>query len=332
MTNSGSLKSFAKAGGFLPERLWRAIYSLGDDEKKLCEEFRIRVGQKFTANVGGTSKILTDLGQEIIITKQDVQELLASATESSVHTYANNIASGFVPLDGGHRLGVCGEAIINDGTIRGFRDFYSCNLRIAHEICGISKPLLPYLFENKRFLNTLVISPPGAGKTTLLRDIIFNVSQQGQTISLIDERYEIAACHNCVQTYNVGQNTDIISGCPKSEGIEIMLRAMAPQIVAIDEITTLTDCQSIIKASYCGCAFLATAHAFGKEELCGREVYRELLSQNLFERIIEIKKINGVREYKIFETGCVADDKAARLDDDSCIVCGDRFFNELRPF
>ena len=119
--------------------------------------------------------------------------------------------------------------------MRTVRDLSSLNIRVAHEVKGCAKNVLPYLMDGETFLDTLLISPPGAGKTTLLRDLIRELScggtwGAGKNVSVVDERSEIAACFGGVAQCDLGPRTDVMDGCPKSEGMLMMLRSMAPLV------------------------------------------------------------------------------------------------------
>ena len=179
--------------------------------------------------------------------------------------------------------------------MRTVRDLSSLNIRVAHEVKGCAKNVLPYLMDGETFLDTLLISPPGAGKTTLLRDLIRELScggtwGAGKNVSVVDERSEIAACFGGVAQCDLGPRTDVMDGCPKSEGMLMMLRSMAPQVLAVDEITAPEDVEAILQAAGCGVSLLATAHGNSVKDLSLRPVYRRLLESGVFRRVILLKR------------------------------------------
>ena len=188
---------------------------------------------------------------------------------------------GFVTLPGGHRLGICGTAVVQNGTITALREPSSLNLRIARQPDGIADRLRDALWARPQ--SVLLCGAPGSGKTTLLRDLIRQLSDRfGWRICVVDERLELAACASGVPQFHLGAHTDVLSGAPKAAGIELLLRTMNPEWIAVDEITAEADIAAIRRASYCGVRFLATAHAADRRELESRPLYRALLQDGFF--------------------------------------------------
>ena len=142
--------------------------------------------------------------------------------------------------------------------------------------------------------NVLIVSPPGGGKTTFLRELVRLSSGRGRRVSLVDERGEVAACCGGNPQLPVGKHTDVLSLCPKAKGIELVLRAMGPEWIALDEITAAEDVEAIIRASYSGVRFLATAHAWSRGDLTRRPLYRTLMEAQVFENLVEIRPDRGL--------------------------------------
>ena len=90
-----------------------------------------------------------------------------------------------------------------------------------------------------------------------------------------------------------------MDGCPKSEGMLMMLRSMAPQVLAVDEITAPEDVAALVSAAGCGVTLLATAHGAGREDLSRRKLYRGLLEEGVFRRLVRIRREAGRRIYKV---------------------------------
>ena len=153
--------------------------------------------------------------------------------------------------------------------------------------------------------DTLILAPPGLGKTTLLRDLIRSVSEgEGCAplrISLADERGEVAAMYNGVPQMEVGRRTDVAEGCPKAQGLMLLLRAMNPQVLAVDEITAPEDVQALTAAAGCGVTLLATAHGESRADLERRSLYRPLLEEGLFRFLVGIRREGEGRAYTVKE-------------------------------
>ncbi len=313
-------RQFMTAAGLLPERLWRAAFTLSAEERLRVEEFRLRVGRPFCAVTAGKRQVLADS-----VTKDELDELLQRATRSSIHTYMEQIRQGFLTVSSGHRLGLCGEVAGQNGEVSNLRAFSSCNVRIARQIPGLADELCQRLYPSG-FESTLIIAPPGGGKTTLLRDMA-RILSAGMTIALADERMEIAACKGGEPQFDVGQ-CDVMSGGSKKDTIPMLLRSMSPQVIALDEITGEEDAAAIIAASYTGCRFLTTLHASETQDLTRRPVYRQLMEQGLFRYIVEIRLLKGVRTYHLFVEGEKVHDQAAGSDTHCRLLLGGRVFYE----
>ncbi len=264
----------------LPHAYRAALTRLTEDERREATEIRLRQGRAATVVVGRGEYGLP-LDNRELVTDQTIQYVMNCATEYSAYSVANYIAEGFLTVKGGHRIGICGTAVMDHGSIVTLKDISSLSIRIARPIQHIADALTARL--NEMQASTLIIGPPGSGKTTFLRDTVRLLSDlYDQRVCVIDERCEIAAVRKGEPQLPVGRRTDVLSGCPKAKGIELCLRTMNPQWVAVDEITRPEDVEQISHASYCGVRLLATAHADSIEEFRARPVYRALLSLGYF--------------------------------------------------
>ncbi len=285
------ISRFLSAAALLPGGLRESFEAMPKSEKASAEEFRLRAGL--------LPSVLLPWGEKWLgekpVTPRNLADVLEIATDSSLHTATDSIKNGFVTGAGGHRIGICGTAIVKNGAIEGLRSVSSLAVRIAKEIKDCGKAAARLLAPEKEFSSAIIISPPGGGKTTLLRDIVRLLSDKGFRVALADERGEIAAMRGAVPQMDVGVRTDVISLCPRDEAVMLLLRTMNPEIIAMDEITAPRDAKALSSAFSCGVGLLATAHAADLNELRRRGLYRELLAEGVFKKAVVIEKRNGER-------------------------------------
>ena len=225
----------------------------------------------------------------------------------SRYAFQNEIKRGFLTIEGGHRIGICGEVISDEeGNIQSIKYISAVNIRIAHEMKGVAGKVMSYIYSRKKVENTLIVSPPGAGKTTLLRDIIRQLSfgdeeQHGMNVGVVDERGEIAACFQGIPQLDVGPRTDVLDNCKKAEGMRMLLRSMAPQVIAVDELGSLEEVELIQQMAGNGCAVIATIHGENMEELKQKKNLWELWEQDIFRNIIFLSKDKNAFHLKLYQ-------------------------------
>jgi len=216
-------------------------------------------------------------------TARDLTSMLDKLASHSLYAFDSEIKNGFITIGGGHRVGICGRVALEGGKIKTIRHISGLNIRIARQIIGAADPLLPYL---PKPMNTLIISPPGGGKTTVLRDLTRQLSLAGSHISVVDERSEIAGSHLGIQQNDLGPRTDVLDAAPKVEGMLMMLRAMSPDIICVDEIGATDDIEAIMSVACCGSKILASLHGESIEDLQRKPALAPLLDNKIFERYV----------------------------------------------
>ena len=301
MKQNQNVLRYEEAASVLPLRLRKAALALPEDRRSLAEEFRLRAGQPMTV-------LLPDgeISLEVVVEPEELETLCDIATEFSRYAASETLREGYLSVRGGFRVGLCGTAVMKDGTNTNLKQFSSAAVRIAREKQGVGEALAPQLFREGEFCNTLILSPPGVGKTTLLRDLVRTLSTGVEPygprrISLIDERGEVAVMYHGEPQMDVGPHTDVLDACPKAMGIPMVLRAMNPQIIAVDEITAWQDMKAMTLAVGCGVRLLATVHAANTEELMEKPLYRQLLEERIFRLAVCISKTEEGRDYRVEE-------------------------------
>lgn len=281
------------------------------------QEIRLRTGREIMVVIhgeeyylDGSGQVVQDKNGAVCVTEQDMEAVLNHICDYSVYAFCDEIRQGFLTLPGGHRVGLAGQVIMEeDGMIRNMKHIRYMNIRISHEIKGAADPVMPYLYEDRQLLNTLLISPPGCGKTTLLRDMIRQIADGnrfsgGLNVAVVDERSEIAGCYMGSPQNDVGMRTDVLDACPKAAGMMMLLRSMAPQVVAVDELGDEDDIRACGRVMQCGSRILATVHGDSLEEIAEKDFLKDLIRRQAFGRYVMLGRTGGTCRVKaIYDRG-----------------------------
>ncbi|MCD8087626.1 MAG: stage III sporulation protein AB [Oscillospiraceae bacterium] len=286
------MDGFLAVAALLPPALRAAALSLVPEERAVCEELRLRQGRFGTALLRGKEYALS----APLVTEQDLRSVLEAATRASLHAAGAQLTRGFVSAPGGVRVGVCGTGVIGAGGLEGLRSFSSLSLRVPRAVPGCAGEIWEALNQDG-FQSTLIASPPGGGKTTLLRELIRCLSEQGCRVAVADERGEIGAAQSGQPQFDIGPCVDILTGVPKAQAVGMLVRAMNPQVVAMDEITDSTDASALLEGVGCGVRLLATVH--GERDGHVTAACRGLLEAGAFRRMVWIEEQDGVRRYSV---------------------------------
>ena len=304
----------------LPLRIRQMVDTYMEDFEKL-QEIRLRCNQPIFFQYDNQEYYITEqsmaeerkLGNQIPVfcMEEDIRQTVDFISKYSVYAFQEQIKQGFLTIQGGHRVGLCGDVVMENGQVSTMRNISFLNIRIAHERKHCSDALTKYLYcgENSIY-NTLLISPPMYGKTTLLRDLIRNFSNgysdehsshRGLKVGDVDERSEIAASYFGIPQNEIGIRTDVIDHITKDCGIMMLIRTMSPQIIALDEIGGEHDISSIEYGMNCGCKFIATIHGDSIPDLLHKKSLKNMISEHLFQRFLIIKKEGSDRKVQIYD-------------------------------
>ncbi len=291
---------------YFPGKIQNILNEEIGEKYNILEEIRIRVQKPIILKFNNNEKIV-----RYLCNTEEILNILQAICENSIYTYQKQIAEGFVTIQGGHRVGISGSCVIENGKVININYVNSLNFRISRQVIGVGKKILKHILdlEEKNLYNTLIISPPGAGKTTLVRDIVRQVSSgikdykfKGLNVGLVDERGEIAALYKGVPQNDVGVKTDVIENVSKAIGMKMLIRSMAPQVIVADEIGNYEDVEAINYAICSGCKGIFTAHGSTFDDIYLNPVLKNLINVKIFEVIIflDVKNKGVLKEvYKL---------------------------------
>lgn len=275
------------------------------------QEIRMNIGQPLIIKCKEGEYILKSNGEAtkdfkegLCVTANMVRDTFSGACKYSAYAFEEEVRQGFLTIEGGHRIGIVGQAIMEDGKVKNLKYISGLNIRIAKENIGCGEVLVNEIYNHKELSSALIVSVPGGGKTTLLRDCIRVLSEgtgerKGYRVGVVDERGELGAAYRGITQNHLGPRTDLLDRISKKEGIFMLLRSMAPEIIAVDEIGSKEDEEALHRAMLCGCKLLATAHASSireariRFEALGIFDYIILLDGNHVGRIKEIYQSPG---------------------------------------
>lgn len=307
---------------YIPENIpYRQVFSVLPDNLRgmmarlpvvvmdKLEEIRLRQNRPLVLGLTSGDSYLGPNGEPTdnplrayLVTEDDIKRVTRMVSNSSLYALEEELKNGYVTLPGGHRVGITGKVVVEAGKVKTIKYISGFNIRISREVKGIAQNILPHILDGcENVRHTLILSPPRCGKTTLLRDMVRLLSNgvpelnfPGVTVGLVDERSELAGCYRGIPQRDVGLKTDVLDGCPKAEGMMMLLRAMAPQVLATDEIGKQEDIRALEEVINAGVTVLTTVHGSSLEEIARRPALKYLLGLKVIERFIILGRSRGV--------------------------------------
>ena len=293
------------------------------------QEIRLRVDSPLLVRYNNKEYVIDNNGRltksmedAFMITKAEVKETMEYISNYSLYAFEEELKQGFITIAGGHRIGIAGKVILEEGKIKSMKYISFINIRLSHQVKGCADLVLPYILRDNSIYHTLIISPPGCGKTTLLRDIIRQLSdggsdsidekdgynREGLQVGVVDERSEIAACYMGTPQNDLGIRTDVLDCCPKARGMMLLIRSMSPSVLAVDEIGLGEDIEAIHYAMGCGIKMIATVLGGTIDEVRDKPLLGELIKKHVFERYIILNNRDSIG--KVTE---IYDERGSRL-------------------
>ena len=303
------LKTYQNVINIFPEGLRCTLGCVCDADWSMIQEIRLRAQKPIALSivdkeyyVSNSLKITDCYENAFKVTKSDIELIFKAACQYSLYSFTNEICQGFITINGGHRVGLCGTAVVKDGSIVNIKDISGLNIRIARQIIGAAQNIYTQTFS-KGITSLLIVGVPSSGKTTILRDLC-RILGNRYKIAVIDERNELSASVNGIAQNDIGINSDVFNGYPKAQGITIAIRVMSPRIIVCDEIGNMDDVKALSGAVHSGVSIIATAHAGSISEALKRKGISDLINMGAFKTIIQLgskEKLGQLIDFKNME-------------------------------
>ena len=303
-----NLNNYKRVLKYLPERFSAALKKIPYPAVQNINEIRLRTNRPLSVSSLGKNFIVTENGSftqhysfGMICSREDIKDCFMSVCDYSVHSFEKEISRGYITIEGGNRVGLCGTAVGNGRSIETVKYINGLNFRISGQAEGCGEEIFHKLYENEP-QGVIIAGVPLSGKTTMLKDLC-RILGGKYRISIVDERSEIAAVYHGEPQNNIGIFSDVLDGYDKKNGIETAVRSLSPEIVVCDEIGGKDDCRAILDSVTSGVKFLASIHGSSLEEALSGEYTKKFVEHGIFDygvllgksdtpgKIVEIKKL-----------------------------------------
>jgi stage III sporulation protein AA len=300
--------ALAAIGRYLPDAVRDALSALPGETQAKVEEIRLRADRPLGITGAMGEPFVTarglptgDPAEALVVAREAVAATLERMAGFSLYALEEELRQGYLTLPGGHRVGFVGRAVVRDGRLHSLKWVSGLDIRVARAAPSRALELLGVLVDGRGGIrSTLIVAPPRAGKTTLLRELVRHVSNgapalglAGQAVAVVDERSEIGGAWEGTATLDLGPRTDLLDGCPKADGVFLLVRGMGPRVVATDEIGRPEDARALVEAATAGVRVLATAHADDVASLRARPSLAALWPAGVIERFVVLSRRRG---------------------------------------
>lgn len=291
---------YNQAISVLNQNIYQLLIKIPNNIKNTIQEIRLRVNKPIMLYsndkiyyLTNDSSITTTISNIVVTSSQkDIMECFKNICSYSVYSHQRELTEGYIVIKGGHRIGLCGTAVINNGAVTGIKDISSLNIRIAREISGSANKIIELLGYSEIIKGLLIIGTPSSGKTTILRDLSRQLSLDAHfKVVVIDERGEIGSVW-CGINQNDNGFSDILDGYPKGQGIIQAIRVLSPDVIICDEVGTVEEISAIEQGLNSGVGIITTAHASSINDIRSRKQIQMLLSTGAFSNIVMLKNRN----------------------------------------
>lgn len=252
-------------GGKIADEITRITVSGGGFG---LSEIRIRRDGLSTLLINGETIRLS-----VRVGRGEIEEVVKKILGGALYAHRDSISQGYVSLEYGIRVGVCGRAAYDGGRLVGVSDVTSLVFRIPTGRCAFGTELYG-VFLRGIGSGLLIYSLPGVGKTTALRSLARSAGKD-RRVAVVDER-----CEFLLSEY-FDRQVDILRGYHRKEGIEIATRTLSPDVIVVDELSG-GEAIEVSEVVRCGIPIVATAHASSVEEIRAKPSLRSLIECGAF--------------------------------------------------
>ncbi|MDD1510967.1 stage III sporulation protein AA [Priestia megaterium] len=277
-----------------PPNLKKTVEFYVTNHSDVLEEIRVRIGRPVEFTINNQPYF-----ESYLPSAEDALFILNKLSQFSIYMIEEELKKGYVTIEGGHRVGLAGKVVTENGQVRVIRDVSSFNIRIAKQKIGISNQLIPFLY-NRYWQSTVIIGPPQTGKTTMIRDLARVISTGIERskippfkVGIVDERSEIAGAVKGVPQHTFGSRMDLLDSCPKAEGMMMMIRSMSPDVLIVDEVGSEEDCKAVLEAVNAGVRVIMTVHGYDIDDLMKRPTLQALMKLHVFKRYVVLSNGRG---------------------------------------